>query len=205
LYTHSAVIDTALPIIRDTKSERRLGDLSREPEIRFHGEPNCHDPASSPDGLRTPPDCRLATIIYSGKSPRIDAIPFQDAGAVGETQLGRMQFPIMQVLWDRGRASAREITDALNRTGPVGHSTVQTLLRQLETKGAVGHEAENRTFAFFPRLKEEKVKRTAAHELLARVFGGDVGSLVAHLLKSERLSPQELADLRRLIDEHHKD
>jgi BlaI family penicillinase repressor len=124
--------------------------------------------------------------------------------AMGETQLGRMQFRIMQVLWDRGRASAREITDALNESEPVAHSTVQTLLRQLEAKGAVGHEAEERTFVFFPRLKEDQVKRTAAREMLDRVFGGNVGSLVAHLLKGERLSRDELEELHRLIDEHRK-
>jgi BlaI family penicillinase repressor len=124
---------------------------------------------------------------------------------MGETQLGRMQFRIMQVLWDRGRASARDITDALNEAEPVAHSTVQTLLRQLETKGAVGHEADNRTFVFFPRLREDKVKRTAALDLLDRVFGGNVGSLVAHLLGNERLSRDELNDLRRLIDQRGQD
>ena len=123
---------------------------------------------------------------------------------MGETQLGRMQFRIMQVLWDRGRANAREITDALNESGTVAHSTVQTLLRQLEAKGAVGHDAGNRTFVFFPRLKEDKVKKTAAHELLERVFGGDVGSLVAHLLKNERISRDDLDVLHRLIDQHRK-
>jgi BlaI family transcriptional regulator, penicillinase repressor len=124
---------------------------------------------------------------------------------MGETQLGRMQFRIMQVLWDRGRASAREITDALNATEPVAHSTVQTLLRQLEAKGAVSHQAEERTFVFTPLLKEDKVKRTAARELLDRVFGGNVGSLVAHLLKQERLSRDELDELHRLIDQQKKD
>jgi BlaI family penicillinase repressor len=124
---------------------------------------------------------------------------------MGETQLGRMQFRIMQLLWDRGRASARDITDALNEAEPVAHSTVQTLLRQLETKGAVGHEADNRTFVFFPRLREDKVKRTAALDLLDRVFGGNVGSLVAHLLGNERLSRDELNDLRRLIDQRGQD
>jgi BlaI family transcriptional regulator, penicillinase repressor len=124
---------------------------------------------------------------------------------MGETQLGRMQFRIMQLLWDRGRASARDITDALNEVEPVAHSTVQTLLRQLETKGAVGHEADNRTFVFFPRLREDKVKRTAALDLLDRVFGGNVGSLVAHLLGNERLSRDELDDLRRLIDQRGQD
>ena len=123
---------------------------------------------------------------------------------MGETQLGRMQFRIMQVLWDRQRANAREITEALNETEPVAHSTVQTLLRQLENKGAVSHDAEDRTFVFFPRLKEDKVKRTAAREMLDRIFGGNVGSLVAHLLKGEQLSRDELDELHRLIDQHRK-
>jgi BlaI family transcriptional regulator, penicillinase repressor len=130
--------------------------------------------------------------------------PVQEAVAMGQTQLGRMQFRIMQVLWDRGRANAREITGALNEAEPVAHSTVQTLLRQLEAKGAVGHDAEDRTFVFFPRLKEDRVKRTAAREMLDRVFGGNVGSLVSHLLKGERLSRDELDELHRLIDEHRK-
>jgi BlaI family penicillinase repressor len=115
-----------------------------------------------------------------------------------------MQFRIMQVLWDRGRASARDITDVLNGLEPVAHSTVQTLLRQLEAKGAIGHEEEGRTFVFFPRLKEDRVKRTAARDLLDRVFGGDLGSLVAHLLKNERLSRNELEELHRLIEQRRE-
>src|SRR4051812_42932318 len=116
---------------------------------------------------------------------------------MGEMQLGRMQFRIMQVLWDRDRASARDITDALNDSEPVAHSTVQTLLRQLEAKQAIGHEEQGRTFVFFPLLKEAKVKRTATRDLLERVFGGNVGSLVTHLLKTERLSRTELEELQR--------
>ena len=124
---------------------------------------------------------------------------------MGEIQLGRMQFRIMQVLWDHGRANAREITEVLSGSEPVAHSTVQTLLRQLEAKGAVGHEESGRTFVFFPRLKEDKVKRTAAHDLLERVFGGNVGSLVSHLLKNERLSRSELDELQRLIEQRRQD
>ena len=126
---------------------------------------------------------------------------------MGETQLGRMQFRIMQVLWERGRITAREITDALNESEPgsVAHSTVQTLLRQLEAKGAVGHSAEGRTFLFYAQLKEDRVKQTATRDLLERVFGGSVGSLVAHLLNNERLSKEELDELHRLIDQRRKD
>ena len=62
------------------------------------------------------------------------------------TQLGRVQLLIMQVLWDRQRATAREITDTINKSEPIAHSTVQTLLRALEEKSSVSHESEGRTF-----------------------------------------------------------
>jgi BlaI family penicillinase repressor len=124
---------------------------------------------------------------------------------VAEVRLGRMQFRIMQVLWDHGRASAREITDALSAAEPVAHSTVQTLLRQLEAKAAVGHEAVGRTFLFFARLQEDKVKRASTRDLLDRVFGGSAPRLVAHLLKHERISRKELDEIRRLIEDERKD
>jgi BlaI family transcriptional regulator, penicillinase repressor len=116
-------------------------------------------------------------------------------------QLGRVQLQIMQVLWDRCRASAREITDALNETEPIAHSTVQTLLRKLEAKGAVGHEVEDRTFVFFSLVKEENVKRKATRDLLERVFGGSASDLVAYLLKNEKLDRDELNAIRRLIND----
>jgi BlaI family penicillinase repressor len=119
-------------------------------------------------------------------------------------QFGRMQLRIMQVLWSRGSASAREITDELNETLPVAHSTVQTLLRQLEAKGAVDHRVEGRTFVFYPKLKQDRAQRTAVRNLVERVFGGDVGGLVAHLLHHEKMSPDELNKLRRVIDEQRR-
>jgi BlaI family penicillinase repressor len=117
------------------------------------------------------------------------------------TKLGRVQLRIMQTLWKLGRATAREITDALSRSEPIAHSTVQTLLRSLEEKGSITHEVERRTFVFVPLVQEDKYKRNAARELLDRVFGGDVGSLVAHLLQNEKVSHKELDDIRRLIEQ----
>ena len=116
-------------------------------------------------------------------------------------RLGRVQLMIMQVLWKKGRANAREITDALNRREPIAHSTVQTLLRKLEAKGAVAHDVEDRTFVFYPLVQEETVKRGTTRELVDRVFGGSAAGLVAYLLENERVSHKELARIRALIDE----
>jgi len=106
----------------------------------------------------------------------------------------------MQTLWQLGTATAREITDTLSASEPIAHSTVQTLLRTLKDKGSIDHKVEGRTFVFFPLVKEDKYKRNAAGDLLHRVFGGDVRSLVAHLLQHENVSRKELVEIRKLID-----
>lgn len=119
-------------------------------------------------------------------------------------RLGRVQFRIMQVLWERSRATAREITDAMNVEAPIAHSTVQTLLRNLEAKGAAAHEIDGRTFIFFPVVPEEHVARSVTRDLLDRVFDGRVSNLVSYLLKHEKVSAEELKELRRLINKQSR-
>ena len=116
------------------------------------------------------------------------------------TNIGRVQLEIMRVLWSRGKANAREITDALSEQRDIAHSTVQTLLRQLEEKGSVGHEIQNRTFIYFPLVEEDRVTRTATRDLIDRLFGGDAAGLVAYLLEQERIPRKELQGLRKLIE-----
>ena len=124
-------------------------------------------------------------------------------------RLGRVQLQIMQTLWQRGPLTARQITDEISRLDsaarPLAHSTIQTLLRKMEAKGAITHEASpgdaRAAFVFRPLHAQADVTATVARDLLARVFDGSVSGLVAHLLKHERVSPDELARLRRLIDE----
>jgi BlaI family penicillinase repressor len=120
---------------------------------------------------------------------------------VSSPRLGRVQLRIVQVLWRMRRANAREITETLNREEPIAHSTVQTLLRKLEAKGAVAHDVEDRTFVFYPLVQEESVKQGATRELMDRIFGGSAAGLVAYLLENERVSGEELAEIGKLIGE----
>ena len=116
-------------------------------------------------------------------------------------RFGRMQHRIMEILWGRRKASAREITEALNQDQPVAHSTVQTLLRKLEKKGAIDHTAQDRTFVFFPVVEQHKARRSATQEFLDRVFGGSAAGLVAHLLEHEKIPRKELEQIKKLIGE----
>jgi BlaI family penicillinase repressor len=121
-----------------------------------------------------------------------------------EKKLGEVQLAIMRVLWERGRATAKEVTEALNEQRPVAHSTVQTLLRKLEKRGSVTHEKEGRTFYFIPLVQEDEVQQTGVRELLNKVFQGSASGLVSHLLKEEKLSDKELAEIKSLIEDHEE-
>lgn len=125
---------------------------------------------------------------------------------MSKTTFGRVQLRIMRILWERGTANAREISDALNRQGPIAHSpiahsTVQTLLRKLEEKQAIGHRVQQRTFVYFPLVEEERATRSATRDLIERTFGGSAAGLVAWLLRREQIAPDELREIKKLIDE----
>jgi len=119
--------------------------------------------------------------------------------------LGSVQLRIMRVLWDEGEATARRITEVMSDSAPIAHSTVQTLLRQLAAKRAVAHEQRDRTFVFRPLVAEQDVSRSAAQDLLSRVFKGSISGLVTHLLDSEDVSPEEMERLRALVDAKAKE
>jgi len=117
-----------------------------------------------------------------------------------ELQMGKIQMRIMKILWERKKATAREITHDLNQIEPIAHSTVQTLLRILEQKGVVDHKAENRTFIFYPTVKDKKVINNAMREFIDNVFTGSASSLVLYLVKNRYISTRELSEISELLD-----
>ncbi len=114
-------------------------------------------------------------------------------------RLGKVQLQIMQVIWKHGKVTARQITEELGKTDNIAHSTVQTLLRKMEVKGAITHELDDRTFVFRALYQQNNVKDTAIQDILQRVFGGSVYGLVSQLLKRETIQPDEMRRLRELI------
>ena len=121
------------------------------------------------------------------------------------SQFGGQQLRLMRQLWKKP-LSARELTAALNAEAgetPMAHSTVQTLLRQLESKGAVDHEQHGRTFIFRPCVEEGRTQAT--RNFIDRLFSGSVQGLVAHLLEKEQVSPKELKKIEQLIAARRKE
>lgn len=108
---------------------------------------------------------------------------------------------VMAVLWRLRTASVGDVVSALAETQPVSYSTVQTILRILETKGYVAHEKVARAFTYRPLIDERQARRRALRHLVGRLFEGSPALLVLNVLEDEEIDPAERAQLRRLIGE----
>lgn len=107
----------------------------------------------------------------------------------------------MQALWRLGPSPAADVVRALHgRRGPQD-STVRTILRILERKGYVRHQRDGRTFIYHALVEEDQAQRGAVREVLSRFFENSPERLVLNLLRHEKVSPEELARLRKLVDE----
>jgi predicted transcriptional regulator len=107
---------------------------------------------------------------------------------------------VMVVLWQLRRASVGDVVTAMNKTRAVTYSTIQTMLRILETKGYVTHGKVARAFVYEPVVDERQARRRALRHLVRRLFEGSPSLLVLNVLEDEELDPAEREHLRKLIE-----
>jgi BlaI family transcriptional regulator, penicillinase repressor len=108
---------------------------------------------------------------------------------------------VMTELWRRGEATADELTAVLGPQQAWQESTVKTLINRLLTKGAITAEREGRRYRYRPLLQQDAWVLEESSSLVDRLFGGQVAPLVAHFSEHGKLSRDDIAALRRLIDE----
>ena len=111
------------------------------------------------------------------------------------------ELPLMQVLWEKGRATVSDVVAALPADPPLAYSTVLTTLRILEAKGYLRHTKEGRAFLYEPIVVQEEASRKALDYLVNRFFGGSCEMLVVNLLKEESLGRAELRRIKKMIAE----
>ncbi len=109
------------------------------------------------------------------------------------------ELEILRVLWDRGPSSLSEICEALRRERDVATTTVATMLRVMLDKGLVKRKPAARGHHWSAAVTQSAAARSMVGKLVDNVFDGSASRLVAHLVEAGQLSPQELAELRRLI------
>jgi predicted transcriptional regulator len=114
------------------------------------------------------------------------------------------ELEILHVLWERGPSTVREVHEAISAKKPLGYTTVLKLLQIMTSKGLVKRDEQERAHVYEAWQPAEKTKRQIAADMLQRVFDGSASELMLHALAERRSSKQEIAELRRLLDEYER-
>jgi predicted transcriptional regulator len=106
---------------------------------------------------------------------------------------------IMNVLWDKGEASVRELTDALEKQYGLAYTTVLTTTRILADKGYVGFRKDGRSHIYHPAVSKDAARTTALSNVLKNLFDGSPRLLAQHLIDADDLSNDDIKALRDLL------
>jgi BlaI family penicillinase repressor len=114
-------------------------------------------------------------------------------------QLTPLELEIMHVLWETGPANVQTVQQKLKRD--LAYTTVQTMLNILHKKGKAKRTLKDRAYFYKPAVSRKQVVSKHVTDVVDRLFGGSVESLVMSLLETKHLTPEKLARLQKLISQ----
>ena len=120
-----------------------------------------------------------------------------------EIRLGRLELQIMNVVWDRGKATVHDVKNALSRRKPA-YSTILTMMRKLEAKGYLEHDVDDRTYVYRPAISQQAVRHSVLGDIVDRLFEGSPSLLLNSLVEQNHISEKELKQIQKLIKERGK-
>lgn len=109
------------------------------------------------------------------------------------------ELEILRVLWAKGPSTVRAVHESLG--GRTGYTTVLKLMQIMADKGLVARDESAKTHVYSAKAGEEQTQRTLVGELIEKAFGGSAKKLMVAALSGRKASRQDLAEIRRLIDE----
>jgi BlaI family transcriptional regulator, penicillinase repressor len=114
------------------------------------------------------------------------------------------ELEILRVLWERGPSTVRQVHEALAAARETGYTTTLKLMQIMADKGLVTRDESSRTHIYAPRASQESTQRQLVTDLVTRAFGGSAAELVLRALSSHTTSDDELAEIRKIIDEERE-
>lgn len=114
------------------------------------------------------------------------------------------ELEILRVLWQRGASTVRDVFDTLSKTKPIGYTTVLKFMQIMAEKGLVKRDEQERAHVYSARVPQEQTQRQMVRDLLRRAFNDSASQLVMQALASKKASPEELAEIRQLLDAYDR-
>ena len=115
------------------------------------------------------------------------------------------EWQVMNVVWDGQPLTAQEVIAKLEGQADWAPATVKTMLHRLTKKNVLTYELQGNRYVYRSRARRSDCVKHASRSFLERVFCGDSAPLLAHFLRSSKLSTDEIAQLRKILDEQEGD
>ena len=119
---------------------------------------------------------------------------------MGENLFTDRELDAMSVLWRLGSATVAEVREGIDDA--LAYTTVLSILQTLEEKGSVRHESEGRAYRYFPTVAPEEAGDSAIGRIVDKIFHGAADVLLAQLVSSRKIPPDQLERMRALLDSH---
>ena len=117
------------------------------------------------------------------------------------SQPTEVELQILRILWEQAPATARQIHNQLTEVRDTNYSTTVKMLSVMLEKNLVRRDETVRPQVFRPAAAQQRTQQRMLKDLIHKVYDGSAGSLVLHALASQKASPEELAEIRRVLDE----
>ena len=110
------------------------------------------------------------------------------------------ELSILRILWEHGPCTVREVWEQLHPEQGTGYTTVLKIMQIMFDKGLLARDEAERSHVYAARCSREQTQRQVVGHLLERLFAGSAPQLVLQALTARKASPEELAEIRRLLD-----
>jgi len=115
--------------------------------------------------------------------------------------LGKTELEVLQIVWELGEATVNDVLERILKKRKVAYTTIMTVMKNLANKGALKYEKVGNAYLYSPTQQQEpeKVKSMLLDLTLDKVFNGSASELILTLVKHEKLSIEELKEIKALI------
>ncbi|HTA67978.1 MAG TPA: BlaI/MecI/CopY family transcriptional regulator [Bryobacteraceae bacterium] len=113
--------------------------------------------------------------------------------------LTEQELEIMKIVWERERATVRDVYESLLERRKIAYTTVMTMMNILEQKKYLRKSAEDRAYIYRPTKPKKQVIKGMVREFVDRVFNGSAEPLLVHLIEDRKLTNKDLDELARMI------
>ncbi len=119
-------------------------------------------------------------------------------------QISEAEFEVMKIIWKYAPISTNEVIEKLTPCTAWNPKTIQTLLFRLVKKGALTYEKKSRIFVYTPLVQKEEYLDRESNSFLNRFYNGTLNSMVLNFIENNKLSEEEIMDLRKILSERSK-